>query len=115
MTVTIYHNARCSKSRQVLQLLNDRDLNPVEIYYLETPPDFDTLNSILKMLNLTPRELMRQHESIYKELELNKTDLDNNSLITAMIENPILIERPIVVTNGKARIGRPPENILEIL
>ena len=115
MTVTLYHNNRCSKSRQVLQLLNDRDLNPIEIYYLETPPDFATLNELLTMLNMTPRELMRQHEQVYKELVLDNPDLDDKSLITAMIENPILIERPIVVSNGKARIGRPPENILDIL
>jgi len=115
MTVTLYHNNRCSKSKQVLQLLNDRDINPIEIYYLETPPDFATLKQILTMLNMSPRELMRQHEQPYKALELANPNLDEKSLITAMIENPILIERPIVVTNGKARIGRPPENILDIL
>jgi len=115
MTVTLYHNSRCSKSRQVLQLLNDRDLNPNEIYYLETPPDHATLKNLLTMLNMTARELMRQHELVYKALELDKPELDEDALITAMIENPILIERPIVVTNGKARIGRPPENVLEIL
>lgn len=115
MTVTLYHNNRCSKSRQVLQLLQDRNLKLTEIYYLETPPDFETLKKLLTMLNITPRELMRQHESIYKELKLDNPELDEKSLITAMIENPILIERPIVVFNGKARIGRPPEKILEIL
>jgi arsenate reductase len=116
MTVTIYHNNRCSKSRQVLQILNDRDLNPTEIYYLETPPDFSTLEELISMLTLkSARQLMRKNENIYKELNLDDPDLDEKSLITAMIENPILIERPIVVNNGKARIGRPPENILEIL
>ncbi len=115
MTVTIYHNNRCSKSRQVLQLLNERELNPTEVYYLETPPNYETLKEILSMLNMTPRELMRKHEPAYKECALENAELDEKALITAMIENPILIERPIVVTNGKARIGRPPENILEIL
>jgi len=115
MTLTIYHNNRCSKSRQVLQLLKDRDLNPVEIYYLETPPDYTTLKQILTMLDMTPLELMRKNEPKFKQLELGNSDLDEKSLINAMIENPILIERPIVVNNGKAKIGRPPENILEIL
>lgn len=115
MTVTIYHNTRCSKSRQTLQLLNDRNLNPIEVYYLETPPDYATVKELLTLLNMTPRELMRRKESIYSELQLDNTDLDEKALIMAMIENPILIERPIVVTNGKARIGRPPENILDIL
>lgn len=115
MTVKIYHNNRCSKSRQVLQLLKDRDLNPIEIFYLENPPDFTTLKELLKMLNMAPRELMRQHEQVYKELMLDNLELDEKSLITAMIENPVLIERPIVVNNGNARIGRPPEKILEIL
>ncbi len=115
MTVLIYHNNRCSKSRQTLQLLNDRDLNPSEIYYLETPPDYSTLKEILSMLNISARELMRQHEKPYTELKLDDENLDEKALISAMIENPILIERPIVVCNGQARIGRPPENILEIL
>ncbi len=115
MTVTIYHNNRCSKSRQVLQLLNDRDLNPTKIYYLETPPDYTTLKQILTMLGMTPRELMRQNEQTYKDLALDNPKLDEKSLIMAMIENPVLIERPIVISNGRARLGRPPESILEIL
>ncbi|VAW91482.1 Uncharacterized protein YfgD, not an arsenate reductase [hydrothermal vent metagenome] len=115
MTVLIYHNNRCSKSRQTLQLLNDRNLKPTEIFYLETVPEYSTLKEILSMLNMTARELMRQHEKPYKGLELDNPDLDEKALITAMIENPILIERPIVVYNGQARIGRPPEAILEIL
>ncbi len=115
MTVLIYHNTRCSKSRQALQLLNDHNLNPTEIFYLETPPDYSTLKEILSMLNISARELIRQHETPYKELKLDDKSLDEKALITAMIENPILIERPIVVYNGQARIGRPPENILEIL
>ncbi len=115
MTVTIYHNNRCSKSRQVLQLLTERELKPIEVYYLETPPDYATLKEILTMLDMTPRDLMRKQEKAYKELALDNLELDEKALITAMIQNPILIERPIVVTNGKARIGRPPENVLDIL
>jgi len=115
MTVIIYHNSRCSKSRQTLELLTQRDIKPIEVYYLETPPDYAALKEILTMLNMAPRDLMRKHELPYKDLALDNPDLDEKSLITAMIENPILIERPIVVCNGQARIGRPPESILEIL
>lgn len=115
MTVTIYHNPRCSKSRQTLQLLQDRGIEPEVIEYLNSPPDADTLKEILNKLNLSPRELMRKGEAVYKERNLNDENLNDDELIAAMTEEPILIERPIVLAKDKAKIGRPPESVLDIL
>ncbi len=115
MTTTIYHNPRCSKSRQTLQLLEERGIQPTVVKYLETPPDEATLKALLDMLGLEPRQLMRQKETEYKELGLDNPSLDRNALIRAMVEHPKLIERPIVVKDGKAALGRPPEAVLEIL
>ena len=115
MRVTIYHNPKCSKSRQTLELLRSKGIEPVVIEYLKDPPDQATLKKILYMLKLKPRELMRRKEDIYSKAGLDRGTLSDAALITAMIEHPILIERPIVVANGKAAIGRPPENVLEIL
>ena len=115
MTVTIYHNPRCSKSRQTLQLLKDRGIEPTIIEYLQTPPDAETLKGILAKLGLSPRQLMRRKEDAYSANGLADDSLDEDQLIDAMVANPILIERPIVLANGKAALGRPPENVLEIL
>ncbi len=115
MNTTIYHNPRCSKSRQTLQLLEERGIQPEVIKYLETPPDEATLKTLLDMLGLEPRQLMRQKEAEYKELGLDNPGLGRDALIRAMIEHPKLIERPIVVKDGKAVLGRPPEDVLEIL
>jgi arsenate reductase len=115
MTVTIYHNPRCSKSRQTLTLLEERGLEPQIIAYLETPPDATTLERLLGLLALEPRALMRRKEAQYQELGLADESRSREELITAMVENPILIERPIVEANGKAAIGRPPESVLDIL
>ncbi len=115
MTVKIYHNPRCTKSRQTLQLLKDRGIEPEIIEYLKTPPDSNQLSNILDMLGLEPRDLMRKHEAEYKANGLDNMALDKQSLISGMVNNPILIERPIVVANDKAVIGRPPENVLAIL
>ncbi len=115
MSTTIYHNPRCSKSRQTLQLLEERDIQPEVVKYLENPPDEATLKALLDMLGLEPRELMRQKETEYKELGLDNPNLDHDALIRAMVEHPKLIERPIVVKDGKAALGRPPEDVLEIL
>lgn len=115
MSVTIYHNSRCSKSRQTLALLEEKGIEPEIIEYLKTTPDAATIKGILSMLDLAPRELMRKGEAVYKENNLADDNLSDEQLINAMAENPILIERPIVVTNGKAAIGRPPESVLEIL
>ncbi len=114
MNVVIYHNPRCSKSRQTLQLLRDRGIEPEIVEYLKTPPDADTLRRILAMLGIGPRDLMRRKEAIYKELGL-ADEHDDERLIAAMVEHPKLIERPIVVAGERAAIGRPPENVLEIL
>jgi arsenate reductase len=115
MTITIYHNPRCSKSRETLKLIEARGLNPVIVDYLKTPPTAAELKSILKTLGLKPDALLRKSEPVYAELRLQDRKLDDGALIALMVENPILIERPIVVAGGKAAIGRPPEKILEIL
>jgi len=115
MTITIYHNPRCSKSRETLKLLDARGLKPRIVDYLKTPPTAAELKSILKTLGLKPDGLLRKSEPLYAELRLKERKLDDDALIALMVENPILIERPIVVACGKAAIGRPPEKILEIL
>ncbi len=113
--VTIYHNPRCSKSRQTLALLEERGVRPRIIRYLETPPSAAALESLLNMLGWEPRALMRRKEAPYGSLNLDNESLSRRQLIEAMTANPILIERPIVTANGKAAIGRPPENVLGIL
>lgn len=115
MHVKIYHNPRCSKSRQTLQILKERDVEPEIIEYLKTPPDKSTLKQILQQLGLSPRELMRQKEAEYKENQLDDPNLTNDQLIEAMLEHPKLIERPIVITDKGAALGRPPEKVLEVL
>ena len=115
MSVTIYHNPRCSKSRQTLQLLRDRGIEPEIIEYLKTPPDAATLDAFLAKLGLEPRQLMRRKEAPYKELNLADESLSRAALIAAMVDNPILIERPIVVKGAKVALGRPPESVLKIL
>ncbi|BBA33764.1 arsenate reductase family protein [Methylocaldum marinum] len=115
MSVTIYHNPRCSKSRATLELLRNKGIEPTVIEYLKTPPSVSELESILVKLGMEPRDLMRKGEAVYKEAGLNNAELERKALIAAMVENPILIERPIVLANDKAAIGRPPENVLEIL
>lgn len=115
MTVTIYHNPRCSKSRQTLALLEEQGAAAEIIFYLENPPSTDELKNILGMLGKAPRELMRKGEAAYKELGLGDGSLSDEALIKAMAQNPILIERPIVVNGNKAAIGRPPESVLDIL
>ncbi len=112
--VTIYHNPRCSKSRQTLTLLQERGVAPNVVEYLQTPPSPDELAEILTLLELTPRELMRKKEAPYSELNLGEATMSDVDLIDAMVNNPILIERPIVLANGKAAIGRPPENVLAL-
>ncbi|NJD06869.1 MAG: arsenate reductase (glutaredoxin) [Methylococcaceae bacterium] len=115
MSVTIYHNPRCGKSRSALQLLRERGIEPTVIEYLKAGPDYAQLEQLLAWLGLDPRELMRKNEAIYKEAGLDDPALDRQTLIQAMVEHPILIERPIVVADGKAAIGRPPEKVLDIL
>ena len=113
--VTIYHSPKCSKSRQTLALLQERGIEPKIVRYLETPPDAAALNNLLNLLGLEPRELMRKQEAPYRDHELADDSWSRDALIQAMATHPILIERPIVVAGGKAALGRPPENVLEIL
>jgi len=115
MSTKIYHNPRCSKSRQTLELLHDKGVKTEVIEYLNTPPDANELEKILKGLGMEPRELMRKGQDEYKALGLNDENLSREALIKAMIENPILIERPIVITNKGIAIGRPIENVKKIL
>ncbi len=115
MPIKIFHNPRCSKSRQTLELLRTQGLEPEIIEYLKTPPSREELEQVLDMLAMQPRDLMRKKEADYKASGMNNPDLDNDALITGMLEYPKLIERPIVITNDKAAIGRPPENVLSIL
>jgi len=115
MSITIYHNPRCSKSRQTLQLLEENGIEPLILSYLETPPSADELKQTLSLLAMGPRDLMRKNEAIYKQAGLDDESLSDEQLVAAMLEHPILIERPIVLANGKACIGRPPESVLEIL
>ncbi|WP_432723105.1 arsenate reductase (glutaredoxin) [Jeongeupia wiesaeckerbachi] len=116
MNLTIYHNPRCSKSRETLALLNERGLAPDVVEYLVTPPDAATLQRLLDLLGLSPRELMRRKEDEYAELALDNPQLDDAALIAAMVAHPRLIERPIVVVDGvRAAIGRPPEAVLALL
>lgn len=115
MSVSIYHNPRCSKSRATLQLLKDNGVEPIIIEYLKTPPSVQQLDDILKRCGMEPRELMRKTEAEYKDAGLDNDSLSREELIRGMVENPKVIERPIVVTDDKAAVGRPPENVLKIL
>ena len=115
MSIIIYHNPKCSKSRQTLDLLLQKGIKPIIIKYLETPPSAEKIQEILNKLNYEPRDLMRKKEKIYNEKELSNKSLSDNALIQSMVKHPILIERPIVLANEKATIGRPPEQVLEIL
>lgn len=115
MSTTIYHNPKCSKSRQTLQLLHENGIDADIVEYLNTPPDASTLEKILLALDMQPRDLMRKGQQEYKALNLANETLSRQDLIKAMIENPILIERPIVITSKGAAIGRPPENIKKVL
>ena len=112
--ITLWHNPRCSKSRNAAALLEEKGVEAEVVKYLDTPPTKEEIKELLKMLGISARELMRTKEAIYKELGLKDVD-DEEKLIEAMAENPKLIERPIVIKDGKAAIGRPIENIIELL
>ena len=113
MSVTIYHNPKCSKSRQTLELLEKQGITPDIIEYLKSLPTTEQLQGILAQL--VPRDFMRKKEDIYAECELDNLSLTDVELINFMIKHPILIERPIILANGKVAIGRPPEQVLKIL
>jgi len=112
---TIYHNPRCSKSRQTLQLLQEKGIEPDIVLYLENPPDAATLNKLVNKLGIGPRQLLRKGEDDYKTNKLENPDLSDAELIDYMVRFPKLIERPIVVNGAKAALGRPPEAVLAIL
>jgi arsenate reductase len=113
-TVTIWHNPRCSKSREALRLLEDEGIAPDIVRYLDEAPSEAQLRDLLKMLGIGARDLMRTKEALYKELGL-KDVTDETALIKAMAEHPKLIERPVVIKNGKAVIGRPPETVVDLV
>ena len=115
MKVTILHNPRCSKSRNSLALLKEQGIEPDVRLYLENPPTEDELTSILEMLAISAKDLLRRGEPEYKELGLGNQNLSEQQLIQLMIKHPKLIERPIVIAGGKAIIGRPPEQVLNLL
>ncbi|MDM5270995.1 arsenate reductase (glutaredoxin) [Sulfurovum sp. zt1-1] len=112
--VTIWHNPRCSKSRDTFNLLEEKGIDAEVIKYLDTPPTKEELKDVLKMLGIAPRELMRTKEDVYKELNLAE-EKNDEKLIEAMVANPKLIERPIVIKDGKAVIGRPLEKVIELI
>ncbi|MDT8282071.1 MAG: arsenate reductase (glutaredoxin) [Gammaproteobacteria bacterium] len=114
-TIKIFHNPDCSKCRLTMDILNNNGVNATVIEYLHTPPDFAELSEVIDLLGIEPRELMRKHEKPYKENALHNPELSREQLIQAMIDNPILIERPIIINGNKATIGRPPEKVLDIL
>ena len=113
--IKIYHNPRCSKSRQALALIEESGNQLQVIEYLKSPPTAEELDSILKKLNREPQELMRKGEKIYRELNLAEQEMSREEAIAVMVEHPKLIERPIVVKGRKAVLGRPPENVNELL
>ncbi|WP_424683444.1 arsenate reductase (glutaredoxin) [Frateuria sp. YIM B11624] len=115
MAVRIYHNSRCSKSRGTLELLQARGIEPEVVNYLDTPPSAEELRTLLRLLGMTPRQLLRTGEAEYKELGLADPAVGDEAIVQAMVEHPRLIERPIVVADGKAALGRPPEAVLAIL
>ncbi len=114
-STTIYHNPRCSKSRAAMELLTEKSLNIDVVKYLDTPPNKEAITDLQDMLGLEPRELMRKGEQEYKDNNLSDESLSRDDLIDAMVKFPKLLERPIVVKNGKAAIGRPIQNIIDIL
>jgi arsenate reductase (glutaredoxin) len=115
MNVTIYHNPRCSKSRQTLQLLEERGVELTIIDYLKNPPSAQQLKSILQKLKMSARDILRQGEGAYKQHNLNDQSKSEEDIIAAMVISPKLIERPIVIVADKAALGRPPQSVLDIL
>ena len=115
MAITVYHNPRCSKSRQTVALLRERGIEPELVEYLKDPPSAEVLKQLASLLGVEPREMMRHGEPEYRELGLDDPDLGRAALLQAVADHPRLLERPIVVNGDRAAIGRPPEHVLEIL
>ena len=114
-TLTLYHNPRCSTSRQALTLLRERGIEPVIVEYLKTPPDRATLQGLVAASGLPLREFLRSKEVPYQVLNLGRADMSDDQLIEAVLAHPVLLQRPIAVTASGARIGRPPERVLELI
>jgi len=115
MTVEIWHNPRCSKSRETLKLLEENNITTDVFLYLEQQPNAQLIAEVLSKLDLTARDLLRKSEDAYKAQNLKDKNLSDQQLIDAMVNEPKLIQRPIVINGKKARLGRPPEQVLEIL
>jgi len=113
--IRIYHNPRCSKSRETLALIREQGFKPEVIEYLATPPSAKELDQILSALSLEPQDIVRTKEAIYKDLGLSKKNMSRSEWIQILIDHPVLIERPIVISGKKAALGRPPEAVLSIL
>ncbi|MGB5309080.1 MAG: arsenate reductase (glutaredoxin) [Arenicellales bacterium] len=114
MTVTVYHNPRCSKSRAAMEYLEEHGIEADVVKYIDSPPDANDIKELLSMLGMSPRELMRKHEKVFKDAGLDDPTFTDDELIEAMAQCPSLIERPIVVNNGKAVLARPPETVQDI-
>ena len=115
MTVTVYHNPRCSKSRAAMEYLEEHGIEADVVKYMDSPPDANDIKELLSMLGMSPRELMRKHEKVFKDAGLDDPTFTDDELIEAMAQCPSLIERPIIVNNGKAVLARPPETVQDIL
>jgi arsenate reductase len=115
MSVTLYFNPRCSKSRRALAILREQGIEPHIVDYLRDPPSKDELDRLLDLLGMDPRELMRRDEPEYAEANLDDPGLTRDTLVIAMAQRPSLLQRPIVVANGRAVVARPPERVLEVL
>ena len=113
--VILYHNPRCSKSRAVLALLEENDISPEIVYYLDNPPDAKELKSLLKKLNMNVRDVLRRAEPEYDMLGLEDENLAEEIVLDLLVKHPKLLQRPIVVAGGQAIIGRPPENVLPFI
>ncbi len=113
--ITLYHYSRCSKSRAALALLEERGIHANIIHYIDTPPNAEQLTTLLSQLGMSARQLLRTGESVYREMNLDHPDLSETELIEAMVRAPILIERPILVVGQRAAIGRPIDNLIELL
>lgn len=112
--ITIWHNPRCSKSRNAINLLEEKNINADVVKYLENSPSIEEIKNVLSLLGMGAKELMRKGESVYKELNLAEVN-DEAKLIETMAQNPILIERPVIIRGNKAVIARPIENLEELL
>ena len=113
-SVTIWHNPRCSKSRAAMAILEENGVTPVEVRYLETPPSKNDIVTVLAALDMDVKDIVRKGEAVYKSLNLSATST-NEEVLNALVENPILIERPIIISGERAVIGRPPENVTSLL